>query len=327
MIPTCPRRLIIAAIMLMLAAISPRPALAQSCSFSATDLDFGVVDVLGASATDAVGSVSVNCTQFLGVLTSIDMRIHLGEGSGGTGAGLRRMTSPSGPTPLGFQLYRDAGHTAVWGGIYGGPPGDPLHLTGGALLTLLTTTTANFPVYGRVPGGQSATVPGSYESSFFRDPLDVRVNYRTCALIVLCIDRTGSFSFQVQGQVLPDCRVVAGDLDFGTHGLLDHPVDATSQIEVTCTAGTSHHVGLGYGLAGSAIDERRMRDLSGNSIGYQLYRDAARSLAWGQQSDGAAEMVVGSGDTQALTVHGRVPAQHAPPPGSYSDTVVVTITY
>lgn len=35
----------------------------------------------------------------------------------------------------------------------------------------------------------------------------------------------------------------------------------------------------------------------------------------------------GSGVAQTFTVHGRVPPQNTPPPGNYSDTVVVTVTY
>ncbi|WP_409528142.1 spore coat protein U domain-containing protein [Rhizobium sp.] len=35
----------------------------------------------------------------------------------------------------------------------------------------------------------------------------------------------------------------------------------------------------------------------------------------------------GTGSPQTLTVYGRVPAQNTPAPGTYSDTVVVTVSY
>jgi spore coat protein U-like protein len=35
----------------------------------------------------------------------------------------------------------------------------------------------------------------------------------------------------------------------------------------------------------------------------------------------------GSGLPQTFTVYGRVPTQNTPAPGSYSDTVVLTISY
>jgi spore coat protein U-like protein len=70
-----------------------------------------------------------------------------------------------------------------------------------------------------------------------------------------------------------------------------------------------------------------MQDTGGNQIWYGLFRDAARSLSWGELGDGAAQPGTGSGAAQSFTVYGRVPAQATPPPGIYSDTIIVTITY
>ena len=44
-------------------------------------------------------------------------------------------------------------------------------------------------------------------------------------------------------------------------------------------------------------------------------------------ADGLATTDAGTGVSRAVTVHGRVPPQPTPPPGAYSDTVVVTVTY
>ncbi|WJS86521.1 spore coat protein U domain-containing protein [Paracoccus sp. TOH] len=316
-----------AIIALSLLLASAGLARAQSCSFTASDMVLGPVDVLGGSPTDAVGNIAISCSAFLGLLSSIDMRIHLGEGMGGLGGGLRRMTSAGTSTGLGFELYQDAARSVVFGGSYGSHGGQSLRLAGASILTLLTGSGMNVPVYARVPTGQNTVVPGNYASAFSRNPLDVRVDYRTCNILLLCVDRTATFSFTVRGQVVPDCRVEADDLDFGTVGLLDQPVDASSQIRVTCTAGSSYDLGLGYGLHGGGVNDRHMQDLAGNRIGYQLYRDSGRTLGWGQPADGLATTAAGSGAMQSFTVHGRVPAQPTPPPGAYADTVVVTVTY
>ena len=44
---------------------------------------------------------------------------------------------------------------------------------------------------------------------------------------------------------------------------------------------------------------------------------------------GSAATLGGTGTaaTQSIPVYGRVPAQATPPPGTYSDTVVATVTY
>lgn len=321
------RLLRLPAVVLLFLLVSAGLVRAQSCSFTASDVVLGQADVLGTGPTDAVGNIAVSCSAFLGLLSSIDMRMHLGEGAGGLGGGLRRMTSAGTSTGLGYELYQDAARSVVFGGSYGGHGGQNLRLTGSSILNLLTGSGMNVPIYARVPAGQNTVAPGSYASAFSRNPLDVRVDYRTCNILLLCTDRTATFSFTVRAQVVPDCRVQADDLDFGTVGLLDRPVDATSQIRVTCTAGSSFDVGLGYGLYGGGVNDRHMQDLTGDRIGYQLYRDSGRTLSWGLVADGLATTSAGSGTAQSFTVHGRVPPQATPRPGAYSDTVVVSVTY
>lgn len=302
-------------------------ARAQTCSFSASDIVFGQVDTLSSGATDTTGTISVSCSAFLGLLSSIDIRIHVGEGRGGANGATRRMTSTTTATPLNFQLYRDAARSDLLGGSYWSYGGQPIRLTGASVLTLLTTSGMNVPVYARVPGGQGSVIPGSYGSVFDRNPLDVRVDYTTCNLLLFCTNRTASFSFSVLADVVPDCLVTAEDLDFGTTGLLNSAIDATSQIDVTCTANSAFDIGLGYGFYGTGPGDRKMQDTGGNQIWYGLFRDAARSLSWGELGDGAAQPGTGSGAAQSFTVYGRVPAQATPPPGNYSDTIIVTITY
>mgnify|MGYP002721476639 FL=1 len=302
------------------------PVRAQSCTFSASNIVLGPVDVLGSSPTTATGNIAVNCSTFLGLLTSITVTIELGDGSAGLFGSLRRLGGPSGSS-LAYDLYQNPTHTTIFGGSQGTHGGQPVVLTGSSVLSLLTTTGMNVPVYARVPGAQNAAVPGAYSATFSRQPLDVRATTETCRPVLGCDTRVTGFTFAVQAQVRPNCRVVADDLDFGQHGLLDRPVDATSQVRVTCTAGTSYTLGLGHGLQAAGIGGRQMRDLAGHRVGYQLYRDAARTQPWGLIADGLATTDAGTGVSRAVTVHGRVPPQPTPPPGAYSDTVVVTVTY
>jgi len=70
-----------------------------------------------------------------------------------------------------------------------------------------------------------------------------------------------------------------------------------------------------------------MRSVAGDFIDYELHRDAARSLPWGLAGSGQSQSAIGSGTEQTFAVFGRVPVQPTPPAGSYSDTVVVVVTY
>jgi spore coat protein U-like protein len=42
---------------------------------------------------------------------------------------------------------------------------------------------------------------------------------------------------------------------------------------------------------------------------------------------GALVSATGNGADQTFTIYGRVPAQTTPAPGTYTDTVTVTVTY
>jgi spore coat protein U-like protein len=58
-----------------------------------------------------------------------------------------------------------------------------------------------------------------------------------------------------------------------------------------------------------------------------MFHDAARSSRWGNtyNLDGVAG--TGSGSAQTLNVYGRVAAGQLVTPGTYTDTVIATITY
>ena len=62
-------------------------------------------------------------------------------------------------------------------------------------------------------------------------------------------------------------------------------------------------------------------------ITYGLYRDTSRTLPWGDTSGTNTLGGTGSGITQSLPVYARIPPQNTPTPGTYSDTIVVTVTY
>lgn len=114
-------------------------------------------------------------------------------------------------------------------------------------------------------------------------------------------------------------------LDFGTHGVLSANVDSTSTIYVTCTTGASYDIGLNGG--GSGDIAARVMTLGAEDVGYQLYQDTTRTTVWGNTVDTDTVASTGTGTEQQFTVYGRVPPQATPTAGTYTDTVLVTVTY
>jgi spore coat protein U-like protein len=99
---------------------------------------------------------------------------------------------------------------------------------------------------------------------------------------------------------------------------------------VTCTVGisASWDILLSTGSSGSFTPRRLFS--GGNSMQYNLYINAGRTQVWGDATGGTVKMsdsqlvVVG---TNQYSVYGRIPALQDLPPGTYTDTITVTLNY
>lgn len=136
-------------------------------------------------------------------------------------------------------------------------------------------------------------------------------------------------SFEVTATVLASCDVTADDLAFGNYDpVAAANLDAETTLSVTCTNGTSYHVGMSLGSgSGASMSERRMTKSGGaQTLSYVLYQDTQRSVLWG--NTGSDRMsATGDGTPDLIHVYGRVPMQQSAPSGSYSDTIVVTVSW
>jgi len=146
-------------------------------------------------------------------------------------------------------------------------------------------------------------------------------------LPVLAATATGSF--QVTLTLQAECRLTsAADLAFGTSGVIQSAINATSNIGVQCTNTTPYNVGLSAGAgSGATVATRKMTSGAGATVNYSLYRDTARTQVWGNTVSTDTVSGTGNGAVQTLTVYGSVPAQTTPAAGNYTDTVQVTVTY
>lgn len=155
------------------------------------------------------------------------------------------------------------------------------------------------------------------------------------ALLLPALAQAGTTgnSFQAQATVVSSCQISGTTLNFGNtiDALVSAtPLDAYSTLSVVCTNTTPYTVALNAGTnAGGASNfgARKMKSGS-NTLSYQLYLDSGRSTVWG---DGTASSSTssgnGTGSTQTLTIYGRLPSLANVIPGSYTDTVTVTVSY
>ncbi|OAE36302.1 MULTISPECIES: spore coat U domain-containing protein [Agrobacterium] len=136
-------------------------------------------------------------------------------------------------------------------------------------------------------------------------------------------------NFNVQITIQAACQInSAGNLDFGTSGVIAAPIDATSNIVVQCTASTPFSLGLSAGAGtGATVANRLMTSPAGGTITYSLYTTAAHTTVWGNTVGTDRQTGTGTGAPQTFTVYGRVPAQTTPAVGVYTDTVTATLNY
>jgi spore coat protein U-like protein len=139
---------------------------------------------------------------------------------------------------------------------------------------------------------------------------------------------TATSTMTVQMTITATCLVnSASTLNFGTQGVLSTNVDQTSTIQVTCTNTTPYNVGLDAGTGTGATVANRKMTSGATTVNYTLYSNSTRTTVWGNTVGTDTVAATGNGAAQSYTVYGRVPTQAAPAPGTYTDTITVTVTY
>jgi len=317
------RRFIAAALILFLWS---SPSLAQTCSFSMTDIDFGNVSLSGGQFQSTTGTLTATCSGTPG--QSVRVCANFNAGSGGVHASGDPRYMIQGANRLGYNIFKSNGVGQVWGSYtWSASPRPPaLSLTLGAN----GTGTLSETVYARIYNGQAATGTGTFLSTFSGNQTQIDYGYGASFNCGATLSpRVQSAPFVVRTTNNSSCTVATTMLNFGSKQNLSAVTDATNTISVTCTAGTVYSVGLSGGTSG-AVDptQRRMTNSATTGfVSYGIYRDAARTQPWGSTIGSNTASATGSGLAQSFVGYGRVPVQATPPALTYTDTIVVTVTY
>lgn len=129
------------------------------------------------------------------------------------------------------------------------------------------------------------------------------------------------------------CAIESIDpLVFGAYdGLLRYVVDALGGVTFTCqSVDTFDQIVVDISRGSSTSWSARTMHAGARVLEYQLYLDAARSTVWGDGTGGTSHFgpYHPSADTPtSVPIYGRIPAGQNAGAGSYSDTVVVTLSY
>jgi spore coat protein U-like protein len=144
---------------------------------------------------------------------------------------------------------------------------------------------------------------------------------------------TTTTTFAVTATVQATCSATATPLAFGAYTPGAGAVTNNSTISVKCTKNTPYTVALNAGsTTGDAYTQRLMAS-GANTLQYNLYTTAAFGTVFGDGTPGSATIAgtgAGVATANTVTVYGQLPdsaTNQAAVPGSYSDTITVTVSY
>ena len=311
---------------LLLLALAALPARAQTCTITPPGtFNLGTVDVLANLAVDVTGTVSISCTG----LANREVRLCLNMGDpNGEAGGVRK--ARNGVNNLNYEIYSDAGRTTRWSSWKTGTgAGREVVFT----LSAFGSYTGSVIMYARVMAGQTTAVAGdpslTYTELFSGSgSLHQRARYTSTGQVCPGMT-TGTATWSnmtVSASVPKKCLITGNTLNFGTVNNLSSAIDSSTNLSVICSNTLSYSIGLDNGLNALTPTTRKMKQGS-NTVSYSLYRDAVRTLNWGSTIGSDTLSGTGTGLNVSVPVYGRVPVQTTPPPATYVDTVVVTVTY
>ncbi|MGS0741488.1 Csu type fimbrial protein [Glaciimonas sp. GG7] len=161
------------------------------------------------------------------------------------------------------------------------------------------------------------------------------MKYRFKSLLLISVS-TGALMLPLSAHaLLASCTasLVGAGIAFGSYASPGSAnSDSTGTVRITCNGVglfVSYTVTLGTGSGSYA---NRTLKSGANFLNYNMYVDATRLQVWGNGNAGTYALgnsyLIGFGPvTNNYTVYGRIPGSQSKPAGTYTDSVIVTVTY
>lgn len=137
---------------------------------------------------------------------------------------------------------------------------------------------------------------------------------------------TDTGTLNVTATVQSSCAVDGGTMNFGAYNSGQQAaLDVEGSISYSNCTGE-----LTFELDGGTSGDTNNRTMTSgdNQLAYQLYRTAARNAVWGEGTN-AHQVSIFDEEPQSdtVTVYGRIPGGQAVAPGTYTDTITITMTF
>ncbi len=240
-------------------------------------------------------------------------------------ASLSGLTLKNGSNSIPYQVFSSPSlNTSYSGGAV------VINLNGNNVLTLLNGGSgAQVPIY-------LATTPGpNMPAGTYTDTLQLTWQYQNiCEGLVnlagLCLgtlnNGTVTRTLTVSMTVTNDCTITAPSVNFGSAPLVSAFPTVSQAISLRCTQGMVYTVGLSAGS--NPAGGRRQMASGSNRLAYDLFK--ADNTVWGSTTTARAASPGAADGTTLQTIPYTATiyqSQTTPPAGTYTDNVVVDVSF
>lgn len=137
---------------------------------------------------------------------------------------------------------------------------------------------------------------------------------------------TATANIAVSTTVTNTCTINNGSLTFAAY--TGAAIQATGTFTVNCTNNADYTIALNAGAGTGASFANRYMMNGTYKLAYNIYTTAGDITVWGDGTSSTGTVPgLGTGSSQTINVYGAIGATQAAISGTYTDTVVATITY
>ncbi len=128
-------------------------------------------------------------------------------------------------------------------------------------------------------------------------------------------------------QALAACTISTTGVVFGNYNpFAASPNDSSGSVTYRCNPRTPLTIALDGGTWGTTA-QRKMRNASGGLLLYNLYKDATRTVVWGDAGSQLYSDPNPPGSGLTVPIYARISPQQDVGVGTYSDSISVTINW
>jgi spore coat protein U-like protein len=121
----------------------------------------------------------------------------------------------------------------------------------------------------------------------------------------------------------------ATDVDFGAYNVFDTLPDTggVGSITIKCQGGSGNAYDVTLSTGQSHSYTSRFMNSGANTLTYNIYTSATRSIVWGDGHGGSSTQTAYKNSTTTLSLFGQIPAGQDVATGTYTDNLDATVNF